>query len=352
MRINLLLFFISFVFVQNCFAQPNSNGDYVTRKTVSDKLKKTYKKGMQYSRAGQNEKALKEFTKALKKEPKFIDAQIQWAAIHYDTKNYEVAAQGFEKVIQIDSFYKKKVFYMYALTEMKMKKFDKAVVHFEDYLASKPNNDILERKSKKHIANSRFMKAAYGNPVSYEPKSLGPNINTRNPEYLPSLTADGKQLIYTAMLYGQEDFIMSTKKDGVWQKGIPLDGINTDQNEGAQSISADGKFLVFTACNRKDGYGSCDLYYSEVRDGRWTPAANIGSPINSRGWESQPSISADGRVIYFTSNRKGGQGGKDIWVSYRQENGKWGKPQNLGDIIMLEPMTLPTLWALQLAHEH
>ena len=332
-RKNILWIFMAFVFAHCSSAQPTTSGKYLTRKTASEKLKKTYKKGMKYSRAGENEKALKEFSKALKKEPTFIDAQIQWSAIHYDMKNYEVAEQGFEKVIQIDSFYKKKVFYTLALAEMRMKKFDEAIVHFENYLAAEPNNDILEKKSKKHIANSRFMKTAYANPVPYEPKSLGENINTPNPEYLPSLTADGKQLIYTARLYGQEDFIMSTKKDGVWQKGVPLKGVNTEQNEGAQSISADGKFLVFTACNRKDGYGSCDLYYSEIRDGRWTPAANIGSPINSRVWESQPSISADGRAIYFTSNRKGGQGGKDIWVSYRQKDGKWGRPQNLGDII-------------------
>ena len=332
-RKNILWIFIAFVFAHCSSAQPTTNGNYITRKTASEKLKKSYKKGIKYSRAGENEKALKEFSKALKKESTFIDAQIQWSAIHYDMKNYEVAEQGFEKVIQIDSFYKKKVFYTLALAEMRMKKFDEAIVHFENYLGAQPNNDILEKKSKKHIANSRFMKMAYANPVPYEPKSLGENINTSNPEYLPSLTADGKQLIYTARLYGQEDFIMSTKKDGVWQKGVPLDGVNTEQNEGAQSISADGKFLVFTACNRKDGYGSCDLYYSEIRDGRWTPAANIGSPINSRGWESQPSISADGRAIYFTSNRKGGQGGKDIWISYRQKDGKWGRPQNLGDII-------------------
>ncbi|MCF6335715.1 MAG: hypothetical protein L3J12_08240, partial [Spirochaetales bacterium] len=101
------------------------------------------------------------------------------------------------------------------------------------------------------------------------------------------ITHGSREQIYTARIYGQEDFMMSTKKDGIWQKGTPLAGINTEQNEGAQSISADGKFLVFTACNRKDGYGSCDLYYSEVRDGRWTPPENIGSPINSKAWESQ-----------------------------------------------------------------
>lgn len=332
-KISWIYIFFIFVFAQCSSAQPTTGENYTTRKTASEKLKKIYKKGMQYSRAGQNEKALKEFSKALKKEPTFIDAQIQWAAIHYDMRNYDVAEQGFEKAIQIDSFYKKKVFYTLALAEMRTKKFDEAIVHFENYLTSQPNNDILEKKSKKYIANSQFMKTAYANPVPYEPKSLGENINTPNPEYLPSLTADGKQLIYTARLYGQEDFIMSTKKDGVWQKGIPLDGVNTEKNEGAQSISADGKFLVFTACNRMDGYGSCDLYYSEIRGNRWTPPANIGTPINSRSWESQPSISADGRAIYFTSNRKGGQGGKDIWVSYRQKDGKWGRPQNLGGVI-------------------
>lgn len=333
MRKNILWIFMILVFINSGLTQPTKSKQLITRKTASDKLKKTYKKGIKYSRAGENEKALKEFSKALKKESTFIDAQIHWAAIHYDMKNYEEAEQGFEKVIQIDSFYKKKVLYTLALAEMRMKKFDEAALHFKNYLAAEPNNKILEKKSKKHIANCRFMKIAYANPVPYEPKSLGDNINTRNPEYLPSLTADGKQLIYTARLYGQEDFMMSTKKNGIWQKGFPLDRINTEKNEGAQSISSDGKFLVFTACNRKDGYGSCDLYFSEIRDGRWTLPSNIGAPINSKGWESQPSLSADGRAIYFTSNRKGGQGGRDIWVSYRQKDDTWGTPQNLGDII-------------------
>ncbi|MEM6963242.1 MAG: OmpA family protein [Bacteroidota bacterium] len=317
-----------------CAAQTKSEKvDYITRKTAPEKLLKIYKQGMKYSRARQNKKALKEFEKALKKEPRFIDAQIQWAAIHYDTKNYAIAEQGFEKVLAIDSTYKKKVMYTLGLAEMRTKKYDEAVEHFEEYVTSKPNNETLERKAKKHIGNCNFMKEAYANPVPYNPQSLGENINTQHAEYLPSLTADGKRLIYTARLYGQEDFMMSTQKDGVWQKGIPLNGVNTKLNEGAQSISADGKFLVFTACNRKDGYGSCDLYYSEVRDGRWTPPANIGTPINSRAWESQPSISADGKSIYFTSSRKGGKGGKDIWISHRQNDGKCGNPQNLGEVI-------------------
>ncbi|MFT5801262.1 MAG: outer membrane protein OmpA-like peptidoglycan-associated protein, partial [Nonlabens sp.] len=101
----------------------------------------------------------------------------------------------------------------------------------------------------------------------------------------------------------------------------------------AQSISADGKLLVFTACTRRDGYGSCDLYFSEVIDGRWTKVANMGKEINSRARETQPSLSADGKAIYFSSNRGGGQGEMDIWVSKRDEDGAWGIPENLGEVI-------------------
>ena len=332
----ILWLLIGLIFFQCSVAQKGStilSGDYLTAKTVSSKIKKSYDKGVQYARAEQNDKAIKEFEKILKQSPNFIDAQIQLSAIHYDMKNYDKAEQGFEKVVQLDPLYKKRVLYTLALAEMRSKKFDEAIVHFQQYIDSKPKNESLPKRAKKHIKTSEFMEGAYANPVSFQPVSLGKNINTQFPEYLPSLTADGEYLVYTARIGGQEDFFISRKKDGVWQKGKPLNEINTDLNEGAQSISADGRLLVFTACNRKDGYGSCDIYYSEIRDGRWTPPSNIGAPINTRAWESQPSISSDGKALFFTSNRKGGKGGKDIWVSYRSSGGKWGAPKNLGDPI-------------------
>ena len=332
----LLWLLLGLIFFQCSVAQKGTSismKDYLTVKTVSSKIKKIYDKGMQYSRAEQNDKAIKELNKALKQAPNFIDAQIQLSAIYYDMKNYEKAEEGFEKVIQLDPLYKKRVLYTLALAEMRSKKFDEAVVHFKQYIDSKPKSDSLPKRAEKHIKNSEFMADAYANPVPFKPESLGDNINTKYPEYLPSLTADGEYLVYTARLGGQEDFLISKKKDGVWQKGQPLDEINTELNEGAQSISADGRLLVFTACNRKDGYGSCDIYYSEIRDGRWTPPSNIGAPVNTRSWESQPSISSDGKALFFTSNRKGGKGGKDIWVSYRSSDGKWGAPKNLGEPI-------------------
>ncbi|MEL6924644.1 MAG: OmpA family protein [Bacteroidota bacterium] len=160
--------------------------------------------------------------------------------------------------------------------------------------------------------------------------SLGTNLNTNQAEYLPSFTADGETLIYTRVVRGQEDFYYSTMENGEWLAGLPLTAINTPASEGAQSISANGKIMVFTACSRKDGLGECDLYYSEVRNNRWTPPANMGEPINTRGWESQPALSADGSILYFASRRPGGLGSIDIWRSERKADGKWTEPINVG----------------------
>jgi len=108
----ILWLLIGLIFFQCSVAQKGStisSGDYLTVKTVSSKLKKSYDKGMQYSRAEQNAKAIKEFEKILRQAPNFIDAQIQLSAIHYDMKNYEKAEQGFEKVVKLDPLYKKRV---------------------------------------------------------------------------------------------------------------------------------------------------------------------------------------------------------------------------------------------------
>ena len=151
---------------------------------------------------------------------------------------------------------------------------------------------------------------------------------------MPSLTADGEKLVFVRVVGRQEDFYLSQKKNGRWEEAIPLENINHPQlSEGAQSIAANGKSIVFTACERKEGMGRCDLYIAEMKNGQWQPARNLGSPINTKGWESQPSLSADGNTLYFVSDRQGGQGLIDLWVSRKDTAGHWGEPQNLGPTI-------------------
>jgi len=306
---------------------------YTTKKTVKGKLKKVWDKGMQCNLKGENIKAIKEFEKALKMDPKFIDAQIQWAALNYEMKRFDLGEIGFEKVLAIDPNYNKKVLYTLGLSELKQNKYTEAAEHFKAYIDSGAKNKTLLAKADRLYKNCNFIGTALANQVPFNPISLGTNINTKNSEYLPSLTADGQTLVYTVRERNDENFYISSKNEEVWQEGKPISAINTDMNEGAQSISADGKIIFFTDCGGRRGYGSCDLFFSEVRDGRWTPAENVGKPVNGKSWDAQPSISSDKNALYFCSNRAGGKGESDIWVSYRQAKGKWGTPENLGDVI-------------------
>ena len=137
-------------------------------------------------------------------------------------------------------------------------------------------------------------------------------------EYFPGSTADEQTLIYTRLEPNvTENFYVSKKgSDNNWTKSFNMGPpINTEDNEGTVSLSADGQYVFFTACNRPYGEGSCDLYFSLLDGDEWREPKSLGFPINTRAWESQPSVSFDGKTLYFSSNRPGGFGGMDIWCS-------------------------------------
>ncbi len=306
--------------------------DYITEANATGKLARAYEKATRYSHAGDFDRALKELDKLLESEPAFVDAWLLRAAIYYDQGRLAEAEADFERGLALAPDYEPITLYRLALTELRQKNYPEAVEHFDQFLATEPRGDRLRERTLEHLSDARFRAEAMRNPVPYEPRGIGTNINTPDWEYLPSFTADGKYLVYTARRNNQEDLFISEQVDGEWQKGQPLEQINTPMSEGAQNISADGRMLVFTACNRREGYGSCDLYFSAWQGSGWSKPANLGNTINSGSWESQPSLSADGRTLYFASDRPGGIGKRDIWVS-RLENGKWGEPQNLGPVI-------------------
>ena len=100
-------------------------------------------------------------------------------------------------------------------------------------------------------------------------------------------------------------------------------------NEGAHTISPDGKYLIFTSCDKRDSHGGCDLYLTKKVGDEWGVPKNLGPAINTGAWETQPSISSDSKALYFVSNRKGGFGKSDIYVSYLGADG-FSKAVNLG----------------------
>jgi len=195
------------------------------------------------------------------------------------------------------------------------------------------------------MAQCKFGISAMQHPTGMNPINLGKNVNSEWDEYHPSLTADSKEMMFTVRrprdentlckhCKQEEDIYNSLQYNGMWQNRTKLENpINTGYNEGAQCISHDGKYLFFTICNAESGYGSCDIYWSKREGNLWSKPKNCGSQINTRYWESQPSMAADGRTIYFTSNRPGGYGGMDIWKTEMISEGVFSDPVNLGNVI-------------------
>lgn len=191
-----------------------------------------------------------------------------------------------------------------------------------------PNPDSLLLKS------ILFSSQAVAKNVSLEIEALPRAINAYMLQYFPVLTVDENTIIYTKRdanhPSADEDMVISVRINGEWipsQSISPV--INSPFNEGACTISADGSMLIFTSCEGRESFGSCDLYITYRQGNKWSKPENLGSSVNSRYWDSQPALSADGRVLYFASNRPGGQGKRDLWFSALSGTG-WGEPQNLG----------------------
>jgi len=329
---NVLLFGLAFIFM-SCNAKAQK---IVTRKSGDTKAHRLFDRGIKYSRDRQAEKALEDFQKVVKLEPNFIDAHIQIGAFYYERKIYSKAEKSFSKAIELDNTYEPKLFYTLGVSQLEQKKFSDGVQSLETFLdvGTKEKYTNLRKKAIAHISTARFKAENNNRNVPFDPKPLGDGINTNQLEYLPSLTADEETMVITRNDGFQEDFYVSEKVDGKWTRAFNLKSINNpNTNEGAQSISQDGKLLFYTVCDGKDDFGSCDLYFAEVVNGSWTKAKNMGANINGAGWDTQPSISADKKTLYYTSKRKGAIGGSDIWMSTRTADGSWAKPVNLGDKI-------------------
>lgn len=285
--------------------------------------------------------AIEQCEQILNRDSMFLDARLLLADIYFEMKD------SGNELIHLKKAYGQSQ--MPLITRrlgealFSLEKYEEAVVYFEKFKASVEPGSKAAAETNRKIESARFAAKAVRNPVEFNPKRLPETINTPADEYWPSLSIDQKTLVFTRLLKNpgqppQEDFFTSEFGPEGWEKAQPVIDINTLENEGAQSLSADGNLLFFTACNRPGGMGSCDIYYSVRKEGRWSKAINAGAPLNTSSWEAQPSISSDGRFLYFSSSRPGGKGQKDIWrveLLDIGQNGKikWGTPVNLGDSI-------------------
>lgn len=303
---------------------------YAQLPSSNKKAQQAYEAANKNLRLQQTDLAISHLKKAVELDPNFATAYQQLGDIHRQREYYTQAISYYKSVLKLDPDLTPLTKYGLGESLLNEGRYQEALAYLQDY--SKNN---LSEKSRmqidKYIADCLFS-INYTDRSVVRLQKLPPAINTSDDEYFPKLTADNKTIVFTRKVNNQENFFESELRSNNWSDAKKLTGkINSEAfNEGAHCISPDGKYLFFTGCNRPNGMGSCDIYVSKKENGEWGTPHNLGAPINTKGWESQPAISADGKTLYFVSNRTGGIGGYDIWKSTLNELGKWENPENLG----------------------
>ena len=343
MRIKAVIFAIYFIFsfvIEDLSAQVSDDLSTSNRRAIRayDRAEKAY-------HLYNNALAIKELEQALARDNQFIEARLLLAEIFYHDGKYLKSIPHWRAAIGLDSLFFPAAHYYLASAFINTGQYNEAKKHFQMVIKMDLISEGLIEKSRQMLLSCEFALYALENPVDFVPINPGPAINSQYSEYSPALTADEQTLIFTrkkplyedvktGFLQYYEDFYISHYQNGEWMEaknlGPPL---NTPGNEGAQTITADGRHLYFAACNRHDGLGSCDIYYSRKEGSRWSIPVNSGRPLNSAAWDSQPSISADGQRIFFASSRNGSIGSTDIWMATRNAAGAWDDPVNLGPVI-------------------
>jgi len=162
--------------------------------------------------------------------------------------------------------------------------------------------------------------------------NVGPEVNTGADEYFPCVSNDQTWMIYTSRRnrFADEDLLISFYA-GEWVEPTPLPtAFLSPNNEGMSTVVRNGRQMFFTACGRPAVKGTCDIWEATLDGPNVKKYKPLRGDINSDAWDSQATISCDGKTLYFSSNRDGGFGGADIWVSHLADDGSWEEPRNLG----------------------
>ncbi|WKN30511.1 OmpA family protein [Porifericola rhodea] len=244
---------------------------------------------------------LQKVVKAQYNNPKFSEAQVLLAGKYFNEGEYEQSRKLATHVLNMKDVHK-----------------------------------LMKEDAQYLLANIDYTERHINQPVKFNPEPIRGGMNQLGLQYFPVLTVDQEQMIFTGRRgnlpqYDEDIYVSKKLKNGEWSEPELLSpNLTTRANEGTCTISADGRTLIFTACQERSGLGSCDLYISYKIGEDWTVPKNLGGQVNGKSWESQPSLSADGKTLYFISDRAGGIGRRDIYVSYRNEKGEWSKAENLG----------------------
>lgn len=329
-----MLFYFLIIFFYFSYS---SNAQAYDPNKINTKAKLVYEKAVEYLQFGQLKEALPLLLKAVDFDPGYEEAFLSLGGVYNEQKDYEKSVANYQLAFTIDTQFAKYANITYSISLAGLGKFQEALYAVNKFLA-------IPKLNEKSIKSANFRKNCYLFAIDYaathangnyifSPKNLGSNINSPKSEYYPSFTINDSILVYTRRASGiQEDFMKSILGNEGYISSIQMQGkINEEPQKGAINISQDGEWLAFAGNFPQRGLGDFDIYISYNTPDGWSEPINLGPNVNSESWDSGPSLSPDKNALYFSSNRPGGYGGSDIYVCFRQPNGKWTEAINMGE---------------------
>lgn len=303
---------------------------------VQAKAVKLYEKALELLQDGQIREAATVLMRSIKEDSNFVDAYLSLAGALGQLKRYDQSVKLYEKARAKDTAYFLLYQLPYSINLAGQGRFEEALEAVKHFLRYPKLNERSIKSAQYRIRcyefAIRYAKEHISASYNFNPVNLGDSVNTAASEYYPSVTVTDSLLVFTRLQQrSREDFVesrISKQGFGQWKR---IEGdINIETNKGALSVSQDGEWMIFAGDLSTQGYRSFDIYISYYTPQGWSEPQNAGPNINTDFYESGPTLSPDKRALYFISNRPGGYGGSDLYVSYRQPNGKWGPAVNMG----------------------
>lgn len=310
----------------------------------SKKALEFYLQGQQLAEWRDRDGAILAYQEAINLEPDFAHAHYELGIQDYVKRNYNDAFRHLTIASKMQAEFPAIGFYL-GESAFYTSRYEEAFQYLGQFVKSGQGRPQDLKVATANLRHAEFARVAIKDSFPINRINMGEAINSPNHDFLPYLTADGQTLLFVSRRQEStggynpqlndydEDFFYSEKTDGKWQPAKNLGPpINTELNEGAAAMTQDGKTIYFTACNRDDGFGNCDIYVSRWTGKGWSEPENLGRTVNTEYKETQPALSHDGKFLYFSSNRPGGQGMGDIWVC-RKDGAGWGPAENLGPAV-------------------
>lgn len=228
--------------------------------------------------------------------------------------------------------------YYYGVALRANNRYAEAEKQFEAFLAGYTTKDIYSEEAKKELANCKYIQQqlARKDADQYKLGKINAAASTSGSNYAP--TYNGSQLVFTSSRVDSN--LLKLKYSNPYINNLyTVDGTSVQKfaisnegfEQGAASFTANGKRVYFTRWKKIGGKNISAIYLSENKNGSWGEPVKLGTNVNAEGSSSkQPYISADGKYLLYSSDRTGGQGGFDIWVSFMNDDGEPGNFENLG----------------------